>query len=111
MAASQLLRRQAANAVTLLALLPLPLVMHPQGSAWLPAALLFADFIDSLDGLVARALNTSTSFGAQLDRTCDSMIHGGLVVAVAAQLPAAWWLCCFPPLIAIAIVCGADEDP
>ena len=66
------LRGQAANAITLLAILPLVVVTRPDSASLLPAALLFADAVDSLDGVVARTLGTSSAFGAQLDLIANS---------------------------------------
>ena len=96
------LRRHAANAVTLTALIPLVVVLRPGGLAYLPLALWAVDAIDSLDGVVARALGTSSAFGQQLDRTCDALAHGLLVALVAAQLPGWWALAGIPTLMAMA---------
>lgn len=109
-----LLFRHAANGVTLLALVPLIAVLRPGGLVYLPAALLLVDAIDSLDGVVARRLGTTSAFGAQLDRTCDSIAHGGLVALVASCLPGWWAIVGMPPLMAMAVrltrqAVGADK--
>lgn len=97
------MRHHIANGITLLALVPLVAVLRPGGLVYLPLALWLVDAIDSLDGVVARRLGTTSVFGGQLDRTCDSIAHGLLIALIAAQLPGLWAFAGVPPLFAIAI--------
>lgn len=65
--------------ITILALcLGISAVRYAMDSKWTIAAglIVFAGFMDGLDGRIARLLNSTTSFGAQLDSLADLVSFG-----------------------------------
>ena len=54
----------------------------PGGWEYLLPIILYNNFMDDLDGIVAQKLNIRSSFGAALDNTCDGVMHTLLAMMV-----------------------------
>ena len=52
------------------------------GWGYLIPLIVYNNFMDDLDGIVAGKLNIRSSFGAALDNTCDGVMHTILVMVV-----------------------------
>jgi len=85
--------RNLPNIVSILGVLPLGLLLLDDGFAYLCALIVFNNFMDDLDGVLAKKLRLGSAFGARLDNVCDAVAHiliamvvgvhyGGLVGAV-----------------------------
>ena len=71
--------RNLPNIVSMLGVLPLSLLLLDDGFSYLPALIVYNNFMDDLDGILARELELSSDFGARLDNFSeharDSMLH------------------------------------
>lgn len=87
--------RNLANATSLLGVLPLAVLFLDDGYQYLIPLIIFNNFMDDLDGVLATKLNIRSQFGADLDNVCDAVAHvilalvvgahfGGLVIAASA---------------------------
>ncbi len=74
--------RNSANVVSILGVLPLCLLLRPGGGELLPALIVFNNFMDDLDGILARVLRIRSRFGALLDNVCDAVAHSLIVLVV-----------------------------
>ncbi len=104
--------RNLPNAVSVLGVAPLVLAFAPGGKEWLPALIVYNNFMDDLDGTLARRLDLRSRFGATLDNLCDGVAHALLAVAVAAHCGLA--ALAASALAAAAIlsrIAGRIEDP
>jgi len=79
------LYRNLANATSLLGVLPLVVLFLDDGYRFVIALILFNNFMDDLDGVLAARLNIKTRFGADLDNVCDAVAHAILTLAVGAH--------------------------
>ncbi len=87
--------RNVANATSLLGVLPLAILFLDDGYRYVIPLIVFNNFMDDLDGVLAAKLNIKSRFGADLDNVCDAVAHvilalvvgahfGGLVLAASA---------------------------
>ena len=76
------LRRQLANVASILGLLPLYLLFMPDGYQYLVPVILWNNFMDDLDGVLAAKLGIRSQFGADLDNVCDAIAHTVFVMVV-----------------------------
>lgn len=74
--------RNLPNAVSVLGVLPLVALFTPTGPRYLAELIFFTNFMDDVDGALARELNLRSSFGGALDNVCDAAGHLLLVLAV-----------------------------
>ena len=77
--------RNLANATSLLGVLPLIILFLDNGYQYVIPLIIFNNFIDDLDGVLAAKLNIRSRFGADLDNVCDAVAHISLVLAVGAH--------------------------
>ena len=92
--------RNLPNIVSILGVLPLSILLLEDGFSYLPALIVYNNFMDDLDGILARELRLSSDFGARLDNVADGVSHiliafvvgahyGGVVLAFSAVAAAA----------------------
>lgn len=74
--------RNLPNIVSILGVLPLSLLLLENGFSYLLALIVYNNFMDDLDGILAREFRLSSDFGARLDNVADGVSHIliGLVV-------------------------------
>ncbi len=77
--------RNLANATSLLGVLPLVILFLDDGYRYVIALIIFNNFMDDLDGVLADKLNIKSRFGADLDNVCDAVAHISLALAVGAH--------------------------
>ena len=76
------IRRQAANVVSILGVLPIGLLVLDGGREHLIPLMLYNNIMDDLDGVLAARLGTKSEFGARLDNVCDAIAHTAFVMVV-----------------------------
>ncbi len=77
--------RNLANATSILGVLPLVILFLDDGFLYVIPLVIFNNFMDDLDGVIAAKLNIRSRFGADLDNVCDSVAHISLALAVGAH--------------------------
>jgi phosphatidylserine synthase len=77
--------RNVANATSLLGVLPLAILLLDDGYRYVIPLIIFNNFMDDLDGVLAARLNIKTRFGADLDNVCDAVAHVILALVVGAH--------------------------
>ena len=77
--------RNLANATSLLGVLPLAILFLENGYQYVIPLIIFNNFMDDLDGVLAGKLNIKSRFGADLDNVCDAVAHISLALAVGAH--------------------------
>ncbi len=75
-------RRQAANVVSILGVLPIGLLLLDGGREYLIPLMLYNNIMDDLDGVLAVKLGITSDFGARLDNVCDAIAHTAFVMVV-----------------------------
>ncbi len=77
--------RNLANATSLLGVLPLAVLFLDDGYRYVIPLIIFNNFMDDLDGVLAAKLNIRSRFGADLDNVCDAVAHVILALVVGAH--------------------------
>ncbi len=77
--------RNLANITSILGVLPLVSLFLEDGYSYLVPLIVFNNFMDDLDGILAAKLNIRSRFGADLDNVCDAVAHVILALAVGAH--------------------------
>lgn len=77
--------RNLPNIVSILGVLPLSLLLLEDGFSYLPALIVYNNFMDDLDGILARELHLSSDFGARLDNVADAVSHILIALVVGAH--------------------------
>ena len=77
--------RNVANATSLLGVLPLAILFLEDGYRYVIPLIIFNNFMDDLDGVLAAKLNIKSRFGADLDNVCDAVAHIVLALTVGAH--------------------------
>ena len=77
--------RNVANATSLLGVLPLAILFLDDGYRYVIPLIVFNNFMDDLDGVLATKLNIKSRFGADLDNICDAVAHVVLALTVGAH--------------------------
>jgi phosphatidylglycerophosphate synthase len=77
--------RNLANATSLLGVLPLVILYFDDGYLYVIPLIIYNNFVDDLDGVLAAKLNIRSRFGADLDNVCDAVAHISLALAVGAH--------------------------
>ena len=67
--------RNLPNIVSILGLLPLCILLGADGFVYLCPLIVFNNFMDDLDGILAKKLRLRSEFGAGLDNVCDAVAH------------------------------------
>jgi phosphatidylglycerophosphate synthase len=87
-----LLRRQTANIVSILGVLPIAVLVFEGGGEYLIPLMLYNNIMDDLDGVLATKLGISSAFGARLDNVCDAIAHTVFVMVAATAGGAVTWV-------------------
>ena len=74
--------KNLANLVSLLGVLPICLLFGEHGYQYLLPLIIYNNFMDDLDGVLAAMLNIRSDFGARLDNVCDAIPHTVFVMFV-----------------------------
>ena len=77
--------RNLANATSILGVLPLVVLFLDDGYRYVIPLIIFNNFMDDLDGVLAAKLNIRSRFGADLDNVCDAVAHIILALVVGAH--------------------------
>ena len=77
--------RNLANATSLLGVVPLVILFLDNGFLYVIPLIIYNNFIDDLDGVLAAKLNIKSQFGANLDNVCDAVAHIFLALVVGAH--------------------------
>ncbi len=77
--------RNLANATSLLGVLPLAILFLDDGYRYVIPLIIFNNFMDDLDGVLAARLSIRSRFGADLDNVCDAVAHVILALVVGAH--------------------------
>ena len=94
-------RRNLANAVSVLGVLPVCLLLGEDRAAYLFPVIIYCNVMDDLDGILAGKLNARSDFGARLDNVCDAVSHSVILMVVGMT---SGGLCNLFALAAIAVV-------
>ncbi len=84
-ASGKFIYRNLANATSLLGVLPVIILFLDNGYQYVIPLIIFNNFMDDLDGVLAAKLNIRSRFGADLDNVCDAVAHISLALAVGAH--------------------------
>jgi len=74
--------RNLPNIASIVGVLPIGLLLLPDGHRFLIPLIIYNNIMDDLDGILAARLNLRSSFGAMLDNVCDTVTHTLFVLAV-----------------------------
>ena len=77
-----LVLRNLANIVSILGVLPICILFGEHGYWYLLPLIIYNNFMDDLDGILATKLNVKSDFGADLDNVCDAIAHAVFVMVV-----------------------------
>ena len=77
--------RNLANAASILGVLPLVVLFLDDGYRYVVPLIIFNNFMDDFDGILAAKLNIRSRFGADLDNVCDAIASVILALAVGAH--------------------------
>ena len=77
--------RNLANAMSILGVLPLAVLFLEDGYRYVIPLIIFNNFMDDLDGVLAARLSIRSRFGADLDNVCDAVAHVILALVVGAH--------------------------
>ena len=77
--------RNLANATSILGVLPLVVLFQDDGYRYVIPLIIYNNFMDDLDGVLAAKLNIRSQFGANIDNVCDAVAHVILALAVGAH--------------------------
>ncbi len=77
--------RNLANAASILGVLPIAILFMVDGYRFLIPFILFNNFMDDLDGVLAGKLRIRSLLGANLDNVCDTVVHATLILLVSAR--------------------------
>ena len=75
--------RNIANAVSILGIIPLPLLLMNDGYKFVIPLMIYNNIMDDLDGILAAKLGIRSEFGCILDNVCDGLAHAVFVMAIA----------------------------
>ncbi len=80
------LLRNLANIVSILGVLPICILFGEHAYRYLIPLIIYSNFMDDLDGVLAAKLNIRSNFGALLDNVCDAITHTALVLFVGVHV-------------------------
>ncbi len=92
------LYRSIANIVSILGVVPLAILFLEDGFRYLLPLIVYNNFMDDLDGILAAKLDLNSEFGAALDNVCDAVAHILVVMAVGMHYGG---LCALLSLVAV----------
>ena len=97
-----ILYRNLPNIVSFAGVLPLCLLLFDDGYAWISVLIVFNNFMDDLDGILAKKLGLQSEFGAGLDNVCDAVSH--ILIAMVVGVHHGGIVLAFSLLVSIAIL-------
>ena len=103
--------RNLANITSVLGVLPLCLLLTPEGYRYLPGLIVYNNVMDDLDGILAVKLGIKSQFGASLDNICDVASHILIVMAVGAIYGELTLAVCALPVAAILLRVASRVGP
>lgn len=80
------LLKNLANIVSILGVLPICILFREHAYQYLIPLILYNNFMDDLDGILAAKLNIRSNFGALLDNVCDAIAHTAFVMFVGMHV-------------------------
>jgi phosphatidylserine synthase len=80
------LLRNLANIVSILGVLPICILFGEHAYQYLIPLIIYNNFMDDLDGVLAAKLNIRSDFGALLDNVCDAIAHTAFVMFVGVHV-------------------------
>jgi phosphatidylserine synthase len=80
------LLRNLANIVSILGVVPICILFGEHAYQYLIPLIIYNNFMDDLDGVLAAKLNIRSDFGALLDNVCDAIAHTAFVMFVGVQV-------------------------
>ncbi|TDI14418.1 MAG: hypothetical protein E2P04_00385 [Acidobacteria bacterium] len=80
-----ILYRNIANVVSVLGIIPLPILLMSNGYSYVILLMIYNNIMDDLDGILATKLGIQSKFGAILDNLCDSLAHSIFVMVIAVH--------------------------
>jgi phosphatidylserine synthase len=80
------LLRNLANIVSILGVLPICILFGEHAYQYLIPLIIYNNFMDDLDGVLAAKLNIRSNFGALLDNVCDAVAHTAFVMFVGVHV-------------------------
>ncbi len=83
--AGKIIHLNLANMVSILGVLPLCLLFLEDGWQYLIPLIVYNNFMDDLDGILAAKLNIKSEFGAILDNVCDAFSHTLFIMFIMMQ--------------------------
>jgi len=81
----QSIHKNLANLCSILSVLPLFLLLRPDSFQFVPGFIIYNNFMDDLDGILAKKLGIQSKFGAALDNVCDAIAHVLIVWIIATH--------------------------
>ena len=78
-------RRNLANIVSILGVLPICLLFGEEGYQYLLPLIVYNNVMDDLDGILARKLSLRSHLGALLDNICDGVVHTAFIMIVGMR--------------------------
>ncbi len=75
-----------ANIVSILGVLPICILFGEHAYQYLIPLIIYNNFMDDLDGVLASRLNIQSDFGALLDNICDAIAHTAFVMVVGMHV-------------------------
>ncbi len=80
------LLRNLANIVSILGVIPICILFGEHAYQYLIPLIIYNNFMDDLDGVLAAKLNIQSNFGALLDNICDAIAHTAFVMVVGMHV-------------------------
>ena len=80
------LLKNLANIVSILGVLPICILFREHAYQYLIPLIVYNNFMDDLDGVLAARLNIQSDFGALLDNICDAIAHTAFVMFVGVHV-------------------------
>ncbi len=90
--------RNIPNIASILGVVPLAILFLEDGFRYLLPLIVYNNFMDDLDGILAAKLDLKSEFGAALDNVCDAVAHILVVMAVGMHYGG---LCALLSLVAV----------
>ncbi len=81
----KLLYRNLPNVVSFVGVLPLVILLREEAFIYLGPLIVFNNFMDDLDGILAKKLGLCSEFGADLDNVCDAVAHILIAMVVGSH--------------------------
>ncbi len=91
------LHKNLANLASILGILPLIVLFGENGFAFILPLIVFNNFMDDLDGILAKKLGIASDTGMRLDNVCDVFAHSVFVMVIGMQYG---WICAAASLFA-----------